>query len=113
MGCAMPEVCPAMSSSTLHSRPPGLPKGAAPCASPPPRFAPFHPGRPSVFHFGASSVIDLSRAADASTAAFAHLIVLRTTLLARSSDLKLAGLRDRAAKVHEVNRLHDVLPRAT
>ena len=56
-------------------------------------------------------VIDLSRAIDASTAAFAHLVVLRSTLLKHAADLHLTGLRDRAQKIYEVNRLTEVLPR--
>ena len=55
-------------------------------------------------------IVDLSRVRDASTDAFADLILLRRYLLRRGRDLRIDGLRDRAAKVYEVNRLGDVLP---
>jgi anti-anti-sigma regulatory factor len=56
-------------------------------------------------------VIDLNRAMDAETAAFARLVLLRRALLQRRCDLRITGLRDRAAKLFEVNRLGGVLPR--
>jgi anti-anti-sigma regulatory factor len=56
-------------------------------------------------------VIDLSRAADATTSAFARLVLLRRELLRRGRDLRLVGLRDRAARLYEVSRLEAVLPR--
>ena len=56
-------------------------------------------------------VIDLTRAVDATTAAFARLVQLRRTLLRAGRDLCLVGLRGRAAHVFEVNRLGGVLPR--
>lgn len=55
-------------------------------------------------------VIDLHRALDAETAAFARLVLLRRALLRRGRDLKLTGLRDRTAMLYEVNRLESVLP---
>ena len=55
-------------------------------------------------------VLDLSRAQDAETSAFAELILLRRALLRAGCDLRLTGLHDRAAGVYEVNRLMDVLP---
>jgi hypothetical protein len=55
-------------------------------------------------------VLDLSRASDATTAAFADLILLRRQLLNDGRDLRLSGLHDRAAKVYHVNRLTEVLP---
>ena len=55
-------------------------------------------------------VLDLSRAHDATTAAFADLILLRRRLLDEGRDLRLCGLHDRAAKVYRVNRLNEVLP---
>lgn len=55
-------------------------------------------------------VLDLSRARDATTAAFADLILLRRQLLSDGRDLRLSGLHDRAAKVYHVNRLTEVLP---
>jgi ABC-type transporter Mla MlaB component len=56
-------------------------------------------------------VIDLSRVADATTSAFARLVVLRRTLLRSGRDLRLAGLHDRAQGLYEVIRLDAVLPR--
>lgn len=55
-------------------------------------------------------VIDLSRADDATTAAFAALVLLRRELLRRGGDLRLAGMRDRTRQVYAVNRLDAVLP---
>src|SRR5688572_18534600 len=60
---------------------------------------------------GPTVVIDLTRAADATTAAFARLVQLRRALLRAGRDLRLKGLRGRAAHVYEVNRLSGVLPR--
>ena len=55
-------------------------------------------------------VIDLSAATDATTAAFATLVLLRRQLLRDGRDLRVDGLRDRAQNVFDVNRLHAVLP---
>lgn len=55
-------------------------------------------------------VIDLARIEDATTSAFAQLVLLRRTLLRDGRDLCLTGLRDRAAGLFEVNRLKGVLP---
>jgi len=55
-------------------------------------------------------VIDLSGAEDATTSAFAKLVLLRRLLLRCGRDLCLTNLRDRAAGLFEVNRLGDVLP---
>src|SRR6476469_1759928 len=55
-------------------------------------------------------VIDLSQASDASTAAFAALVVLRKKLLRNGRDLRVSGLRDRAENVFNVNRLQTILP---
>ena len=55
-------------------------------------------------------VIDLGRARDATTSAFAHLVLLRRKLLRAGRDLRLTNLRERAARVYEVNRLNNVLP---
>jgi hypothetical protein len=55
-------------------------------------------------------VLDLSHAHDATTAAFADLILLRRRLLDEGRDLRLCGLHDRSEKVTHVNRLSDVLP---
>ena len=56
-------------------------------------------------------VIDLSRAADATTAAFAALVLLRRDLLRDGRDLRLAGMRDRTEQVYTINRLGSVLPK--
>jgi anti-anti-sigma regulatory factor len=57
-------------------------------------------------------IIDLGGAEDATTSAFAQLILLRRTLLRVGRDLCVTGLRDRTAGVFEVNRLSAVLPPA-
>ncbi len=75
-----------------------------------------HPDACRIFHRAVESslprtiVIDLARANDASTSAFARLIILRRVLRRSGRDLCLTGLRERAAKVYEVNRLAGVLP---
>jgi hypothetical protein len=58
----------------------------------------------------AQVVIDFSHAADATTAAFAGLVLLRRKLLAQGRDLRLDGLSGRAYQVYTVNRLESVLP---
>ncbi len=55
-------------------------------------------------------VIDFARVEEATTSAFAQLILLRRTLLRMGRDLCLTGMRDRAAGLFEVNRLGAVLP---
>jgi anti-anti-sigma regulatory factor len=55
-------------------------------------------------------IIDLSKAEDATTSAFARLVILRRELLRHGRDLRLVGLRDRVRKVYDVNRLSSVLP---
>ncbi len=55
-------------------------------------------------------VIDLNCAGEATTSAFAHLVLLRRYLLRRGRDLRIIGLRDRAAHLYEINRLASVLP---
>ncbi len=55
-------------------------------------------------------VIDLKRACDATTAAFAKLVLLRRVLLQTGRDLRLVGLHDRAAHLYGINRLASVLP---
>ena len=57
-------------------------------------------------------VIDFRHAPDASTAAFAALVLLRRRLLAQGRDLRLEGLGGRAYQVYCVNRLETVLPQA-
>jgi anti-anti-sigma regulatory factor len=56
-------------------------------------------------------VIDLARIDDATTSAFAQLVLLRRTLRKSGRDLCLTGLHDRAEKLFTVNRLDGVLPR--
>jgi anti-anti-sigma regulatory factor len=55
-------------------------------------------------------VIDMKRVQDATTAAFATLVLLRRTLLRTGRDLLLVGLHDRAALLFGINRLEAVLP---
>jgi len=55
-------------------------------------------------------VIEMGGVRDASTAAFARLVLLRRELLAGGRDLRLAGLSGRAASIFEVHRLQSVLP---
>src|SRR6476661_4226769 len=57
-------------------------------------------------------VIDFSHTADATTAGFAALVLLRRKLLAQGRDLRLEGLAGRAYQVYSVNRLESVLPQA-
>jgi anti-anti-sigma regulatory factor len=57
-------------------------------------------------------VIDMTLVEDATTSAFAQLVLLRRALLAIGRDLCLTGLRDRAAGLFQVNRLETVLPTA-
>ncbi|MDB5293237.1 MAG: hypothetical protein JWL69_4478 [Phycisphaerales bacterium] len=56
-------------------------------------------------------VIDLKYATEATTSAFARLVLLRRILRAAGRDLRLVNLRARAAKLYEVNKLDEVLPR--
>ena len=56
-------------------------------------------------------VLDVSRCSDASTSAFARLILLRRQLLQVGRDVWLAGLCGRAESLFEVHRLESVLPR--
>lgn len=55
-------------------------------------------------------VVDLSHVTDATTAAFATLVVLRRRLLRDGRDLRLSGLRERAHYVYAISRLTHVLP---
>ena len=55
-------------------------------------------------------VLDLKHAADATTSAFARLVLLRRYLLSTGRDLRLTGLGHRTAKLYEVSRLDQVLP---
>ena len=61
---------------------------------------------------GAQTIIlDMSEVLDATTAAFARLVLLRRELLQRGRDLRLAALRGQPAKLLEVHRLDGILPR--
>jgi hypothetical protein len=55
-------------------------------------------------------VIDFARAGEATTSAFARLVLLRRALRQAGGDLQLIGLRGKAALLFEVNRLAGVLP---
>ena len=55
-------------------------------------------------------LLDLDRTAEASTAAFARLIVLRGTLRKLGGDLHLVHLHGQARHVYEINRMGDLLP---
>jgi hypothetical protein len=58
-------------------------------------------------------MIDLAPADDATTSAFARLVLLRKQLIRQGRDLRLTGLRGRLRGVYEVNRLQEVLPTET
>jgi anti-anti-sigma regulatory factor len=55
-------------------------------------------------------IIDLGRAKEATTSAFARLVLLRRALRQAGCDLLIIGLRGKAALLFEVNRLAAVLP---
>ena len=55
-------------------------------------------------------IVDLKNAADATTSAFARLVLLRRLLLKTGRDLRLVNLRDRAKGLYQINRLASVLP---
>src|SRR6185437_11948357 len=55
-------------------------------------------------------VIDLRKAREITTAAFAHLVLLRRRLRAQGRDLHLSNLRGKAASLYQINRLNAVLP---
>jgi hypothetical protein len=57
-------------------------------------------------------VLDLKNAVEATTSAFARLVILRRLLLRSGRDLRLINLRDRAASLYQINRLSGVLPSA-
>jgi anti-anti-sigma factor len=61
---------------------------------------------------GGAVVIDMSGVEDMTTSALARLVLLRRELRRQGRDLKLIGLRSRAEKLYEINRLADVLPRS-
>ena len=55
-------------------------------------------------------VFDLAMTEDATTAAFARLVLLRRDLLRDGRDLRLCGLTRRTANLWRINRLAAVLP---
>ena len=55
-------------------------------------------------------IVDLKNVFDATTSAFARLVLLRRRLLEAGRDLRLINLHDRTASVYQVNRLAGVLP---
>ncbi len=57
-------------------------------------------------------VVDLSSATEATTAAFARLVLLRRTLLRRGADIRIRGLHDRPRNLYEICRLEKILPTA-
>ena len=61
---------------------------------------------------GGTVVIDMSGVEEMTTSALARLVLLRRELRRQGRDLKLIGLRSRAEKLYEINRLTAVLPRS-
>ena len=57
-------------------------------------------------------MIDLSRAAEATTAAFARLLLLRHELMNRGRDLQLVGLTGRVRSLYNVLHMAHLLPTA-
>jgi ABC-type transporter Mla MlaB component len=55
-------------------------------------------------------MIDMSRVLEATTAAFARLVLLRRELIQRGCDVRLAALRGQPARLVDVHRLEAVLP---
>jgi hypothetical protein len=55
-------------------------------------------------------IVDLKNVLDATTSAFARLVLLRRLLLRTGRDLRLTNLRSRAASLYQINRLASVLP---
>lgn len=55
-------------------------------------------------------LIDMSEIDEATTSAFARLVLLRRMLIREGRDMRLTGLRDRAAMLYEISRLQSVLP---
>jgi anti-anti-sigma regulatory factor len=56
-------------------------------------------------------VIDLGGCCSAATSAFARLVILRRSLLESGRDIRLTGLQGQPARLFEVHRLENVLPR--
>lgn len=57
-------------------------------------------------------VIDMSQVDEATTSAFARLVLFRRQLLQQGRDLRLRGLRDRTEVLYYLSRLDSVLPMA-
>ena len=55
-------------------------------------------------------IVDLKNVFDATTSAFARLVLLRRRLLQAGRDLRLINLHDRTASMYQINRLAGVLP---
>ena len=76
-----------------------------------------HDGAVRVYHIATRGprtpriVIDLGTADQATTSAFARLVLLRRLLLKDGRDLRLANLHSQAESLYEVSRLESVLPR--
>lgn len=60
-----------------------------------------------------SVVLDMTQCDDASTAAFARLILLRRDLLKTGRDVQIIGLKARAGRLFQVHRLEAVLPQVS
>jgi anti-anti-sigma regulatory factor len=58
----------------------------------------------------ATVIVDFKNVVDATTSAFARLVLLRRRLLEVGRDLRLVNLRDRTASLYQINRLAGVLP---
>jgi anti-anti-sigma factor len=57
-------------------------------------------------------ILDLSGVEEMTTSAFARLILLRRQLRRQGRDVVIKGLRGRAARLYEINRLDRILPRS-
>ena len=55
-------------------------------------------------------VLDMARVQEATTSAFARLVLLRKSLLKVGRDLRLTNLHDQAASLYEIIRMREVLP---
>lgn len=56
-------------------------------------------------------VLDLPAVREMTTGALAAMIILRRELLRQGRDSRLRDIRDRAAGLYDIRRLHNVLPR--
>ena len=62
---------------------------------------------------GGRYVLDLESVLETTTAALARLIRLRIHLRLAGGDLSIAGLHGRAKSLHEISRLHQLLPQCS